>query len=118
MELLARTHTVSMLRTLVRIAEDQRAPPVAQIMAANSVLDRGWGTAKQTVVHEQGPGDLSDEQLAEAIESRLERLFVGRTIEHDDSALASAPQALRPAQQPVGPAWSSAEWEESGDPTD
>lgn len=40
---LARTHTETAVRTLVRIAASTKAPESAQVAAANSLLDRGWG---------------------------------------------------------------------------
>lgn len=45
----ARGHTEKALNTLVKIMEDEEAPPTARVAAANSVLDRGWGKPVQTI---------------------------------------------------------------------
>ena len=44
---LARGQTVEMLKVLVGIAKSKTAPEGARVVAANSVLDRGWGKADQ-----------------------------------------------------------------------
>jgi hypothetical protein len=36
------------MRTLVHIAKSPNAPEGARVLAANSILDRGWGKADQT----------------------------------------------------------------------
>jgi hypothetical protein len=41
---------MTMLRVLVGVATSPEAPEGARVLAANSVLDRGWGKAEQ--VHE------------------------------------------------------------------
>ena len=46
---LARQHTGTALQTLARIAGDVNAPEEAQVAAANSLLDRGWGKATQII---------------------------------------------------------------------
>jgi hypothetical protein len=46
---LARKHTHKALNTLVSIMVEPKAPAAARIMAANSLLDRGWGKAAQLV---------------------------------------------------------------------
>jgi hypothetical protein len=45
---MARSYTVSMIKVLVGVAQQKSAPPAARVMAANSILDRGWGKAEQT----------------------------------------------------------------------
>lgn len=37
------------IETLIAIQNDPKAPPVARIKAAETLLNRGWGTAPQTV---------------------------------------------------------------------
>ena len=46
---LARKHTHKALNTLVSIMVEPKAPAAARIMAANSLIDRGWGKAAQLV---------------------------------------------------------------------
>jgi hypothetical protein len=46
---LARKHTHKAINTLVSIMVEPKAPAAARIMAANSLLDRGWGKAAQLV---------------------------------------------------------------------
>jgi hypothetical protein len=45
----ARSHTLTALATLARIADDKTAPPAAQVAAANALLDRAWGRPSQPV---------------------------------------------------------------------
>ena len=46
---LARKYTHKALNTLVSIMVEPKAPAAARIMAANSLMDRGWGKAAQLV---------------------------------------------------------------------
>jgi hypothetical protein len=46
---LARQYTKQAIRTLAHVMREPKAPPVARVMAANSLLDRGWGKAAQLV---------------------------------------------------------------------
>jgi hypothetical protein len=46
---LARAHTNSAFNALVEIVTNKKAPPVARIAAANSILDRGYGNATQFI---------------------------------------------------------------------
>ena len=48
-EELARRHTVDALKTLAAIHNDTKAPPAARVAAANALLDRGWGKARQAL---------------------------------------------------------------------
>src|SRR5262249_16150383 len=45
----ARKFTVEALETLARVMRQPKAPPAARVMAANALLDRGWGKAAQLV---------------------------------------------------------------------
>ena len=47
---LARSYTKAAINTLVGIMRQPKAPPAARVMAANALLDRGWGKPKQTWV--------------------------------------------------------------------
>lgn len=46
---LARMHTKKALAVLADIMEQPNAPPAARVMAAQALIDRGWGKASQTV---------------------------------------------------------------------
>ena len=46
---LARSHTATAITTLVSIMNQPKAPAAARTVAANSLLDRGWGKAPQSV---------------------------------------------------------------------
>jgi hypothetical protein len=39
---------MTMLKVLVGVANQKDAPPAARVVAANSVLDRGWGKSEQS----------------------------------------------------------------------
>jgi hypothetical protein len=45
----ARSHSVAALNVLVEIFEDKKAPPSARALAANSILDRGYGKPESRV---------------------------------------------------------------------
>ncbi|MCK1358937.1 hypothetical protein [Bradyrhizobium sp. 199] len=49
---LARTHTNLAMKTLVQIMRDKDAPAHARVLAANAILDRGWGKPLQPIVSE------------------------------------------------------------------
>ena len=46
---LARKATPMAIKTLERIAGDQKAPPAAQVSAATALLDRAWGRPAQAL---------------------------------------------------------------------
>ena len=46
---LARKYTEQAIETLVHVMRAPQAPPAARVLAANSLLDRGWGKAAQLV---------------------------------------------------------------------
>jgi hypothetical protein len=46
---LGRKYTHKALNTLVSIMVEPKAPAAARVMAANALLDRGWGKAAQLV---------------------------------------------------------------------
>lgn len=54
---LARTHTESSIRTLANIAARSESD-AARVLAANSLLDRGWGKPPQAHTGEDGVGDI------------------------------------------------------------
>ena len=45
----ARKFTVEALETLAHVMRQPNSPPAARVLAANSLLDRGWGKAAQLV---------------------------------------------------------------------
>lgn len=46
---LARSHTEAAINCLAGIMNKEGAPEAARVAAANSLLDRGWGKAAQTI---------------------------------------------------------------------
>ncbi|KXV41820.1 DUF5681 domain-containing protein [Gluconobacter albidus] len=46
---LARSHTVTAIEALAEIAGSPASPESARVSAANALLDRAWGKAKETV---------------------------------------------------------------------
>ena len=67
-EVAAREHTETAIKTLATICGDPRAPPAARVSAAVALLDRGHGRPAQTVhaTHriETDPEAISDAELA------------------------------------------------------
>ena len=71
--MLAKQWTTDSINTLADIMRDVAAPPNARVAAANSLLDRGWGKAAQTVeatVHSKFE-DRSDDELIRIIEGTI-----------------------------------------------
>lgn len=67
---LARKHTVAAMKTLAAIMNEPSAPHSARVMAANSILDRGWGKALQTIeatITNADASRVSDKELAAII---------------------------------------------------
>jgi hypothetical protein len=46
---LARQHSAEAINTLAAIMKDPKAPPAARALASNSILDRAYGKAPQTL---------------------------------------------------------------------
>ena len=70
---LAKAWTTDSINTLAEIMKDVAASPNARVAAANSLLDRGWGKAAQTVeatVHNKFD-DRSDDELIRIIEGTI-----------------------------------------------
>lgn len=51
---IARDHSDNAIKTLAKIAENEKEGAAARVSAANSILDRAWGKAKQPHI---GGGD-------------------------------------------------------------
>ena len=54
---LARSHSEMAIRVLAAIAKQEKCPPAARCMAAQALLDRGWGKPAQAITGEDG-GEL------------------------------------------------------------
>lgn len=50
---MARGHTESAINVLAGIMNKETAPESARVAAANSLLDRGWGKAVQTIAGDE-----------------------------------------------------------------
>jgi hypothetical protein len=61
----ARQHTIEAINTLVSIMQDQKAPPAARVLAANSILDRGYGKPAQTIDAHMNRGSIQEMSDAE-----------------------------------------------------
>ena len=73
---LARVHTTAAIATLANIMGDDSAPPATRVMAANALLDRGYGRAPQ-------PLDLHHTvTLAEEFEAFIQRFGPGGLGSH------------------------------------
>jgi hypothetical protein len=60
---LAKQHTEKAINVLERIMNDEKAPPSAQVAAAESLLNRGWGRAPQYIETTEHKGfDLASEK--------------------------------------------------------
>jgi Family of unknown function (DUF5681) len=63
---LAREHTAESISTLVEIMRNKKAPPAARAVAANSILDRGYGRPAQTLeasIRRGSIREMTDEEL-------------------------------------------------------
>ena len=90
-EAIARVHTDLAIDTLAEVCGDKTAPSAARVAAADKLLERGWGKAKQ-LVQVAGPADgLDDIQLERLIRNRL------RALERDAGQNTDGPVALLPA---------------------
>jgi hypothetical protein len=74
--LLARSHGVEAVEKLVAVMKDPSASHMAQILAANAILERGWGRPPMSVEMYDG-GDVQPEEREES----ARKLFVSRLIE-------------------------------------
>ena len=73
--LLARDHCVLAVQKLIDIMNNDKATHTAQIIAANSILDRGYGRPPQSVeVYETDVQADTGDGVIEIIESRLAEL--------------------------------------------
>ena len=64
---LARQRSPEAINTLVTIMQNEKAPPAARVVAANSLLDRGYGKPTQPIsqtLTKIDPSTMSDAELA------------------------------------------------------
>ena len=87
-EALARTHTTTAISVLAEIATDKTAPASARVSAADTLLDRGWGKAKQVVEISTPAEHLTDEQLERQIANRLNELVASGRLGPETSGAA------------------------------
>jgi hypothetical protein len=88
------------VENLVAIMNDQAAPHMARIIAANAILDRGWGKPPVSVeVYEADAQPQEREGSAlEIIESRLAELGARlRAEENPPKLLTETPRIADPA---------------------
>jgi hypothetical protein len=78
---LARKHTDMSIRVLAHIARSPKCTDSARVVAANSLLDRGWGKADQNHVgHDGGPIQVILRQVIDVVQHSQPI-----TIEHEPS---------------------------------
>jgi hypothetical protein len=78
-EELARSHTADAIGTLAEIMKNSEAPAAARVTAASTLLDRGWGKARQEVQigGEIDVRSLGDAELDQALRDELAALIGG-----------------------------------------
>jgi hypothetical protein len=66
---LCKLETLDCLRTLKRVRDNQKAPALAQVRAAEAILDRGWGRPTQyvEVAEHRDVEGMTDAELLEII---------------------------------------------------
>lgn len=90
---LARLHTVEAVDALVRIVQDRQVDARAIIMAANGLLDRGWGRPSQQM-QLTGLGDIAGEIEAARIRAMSETERAVRIASLLDGAMRRDPEAF------------------------
>jgi hypothetical protein len=73
----AREHTELAMNTLISCCKDARAPWASRVTAASTLLDRGWGKARQDVNIE---GEVDVRSLANADLDAALRTELGRAL--------------------------------------
>src|SRR6516225_9727517 len=87
----ARKFTVEALETLAHVMRQPKAPPAARVMAANALLDRGWGKAAQLVA--------VDGEIRQLVEVRL-NVVQSRAVDATlDASPSSEPKLLIDQEQ-------------------
>ena len=72
---LARQRSPEAINTLVKIMQNEKAPPAARVVAANSLLDRGYGKPTQPIsqtLTKIDPSTMSDAELATIVRNGMQ----------------------------------------------
>ena len=72
---LARQRSPEAINTLVTIMQNEKAPPAAKVVAANSLLDRGYGKPTQPIsqtLTKIDPSTMSDAELATIVRNGMQ----------------------------------------------
>ena len=72
---LARQRSPEAINTLVTIMQNEKAPPAARVVAANSLLDRGYGKPTQPIsqtLTKIDPNTMSDAELATIVRNGMQ----------------------------------------------
>lgn len=98
-EILARLHTERAIEKLAQLMDSAESEAV-QLQAADKLLDRGWGKARQSISVED-PSILSDEDLERTLREKLSLAF-SRPSDGGGAAGSSAGQAAAGAETSEG----------------
>jgi hypothetical protein len=96
---LARQHTPKAIGTLVKVMNDENAPPTARVAASTALLDRGWGRPAQTIraTLEEDRQIQIDHSLAgraSDLFNKMRGIENTRGTEKPTSALGSEPSSI------------------------
>ena len=72
---LARQRSPEAINTLVKIMQNEKAPPAARVVAANSLLDRGYGKPTQPIsqtLTKIDPSTMSDAELTTIVRNGMQ----------------------------------------------
>jgi hypothetical protein len=81
----ARKFSIEAIEALVAVRRDERAPAAVRVSAANAILDRGYGKAREGA-EVNAPRGL-DELLRELEEQRLKEMAEAQTEEASKDTL-------------------------------
>lgn len=68
---LARIHTTDAINCLVEVMKNKKAAAIARVSAANALLDRGWGKAKEEPVDGESDSSTLGDELLRLLASKL-----------------------------------------------
>ena len=91
---LAREHSPKAIETLRKIMEDESQPGSTRVAAANSLLDRGFGRAQQSIEILAPPTDTQEFPTIEEVNAELRRRGLMPVLElvAEERRDAAAPQ--------------------------
>jgi hypothetical protein len=72
---LARQQSPDAINTLADIMRNEHSPPAARVVAANALLDRGYGKPTQPIsqtLAKVDPSSMSDEELAAIVRGGIQ----------------------------------------------